>query len=82
VKEEVHSHSMAENSVYLSKKDPQEKKGPGTEERTEPYSCTEFRLSAFHFDHSLLCMKNGSSLSSSFPIDCLRADPHTDIESV
>ena len=38
---------MAENSVYLSKKDPQEKKGPGTEERTEPYSCTEFRLSAF-----------------------------------
>lgn len=44
--------------------------------RTEPYSCTEFRLSAFHFDHSLLCMKNGSSLSSSFPIDCLRADPH------
>ncbi|XBI25325.1 hypothetical protein VPH35_050287 [Triticum aestivum] len=65
-----------------SKKDPQEKKGPGTEERTEPYSCTEFRLSAFHFDHSLLCMKNGSSLSSSFPIDCLRADPHTDIESV
>jgi len=35
---------MAENSVYLSKKDLQEKKGPGTEERTEPYSCTEFRF--------------------------------------
>lgn len=31
---------MAENSVYLSKKDPQEKKGPEAEERTEPYSCT------------------------------------------
>jgi hypothetical protein len=74
---------MGENSVYLSKKDPQEKKGPEAEERTEPYSCTVHNSVSFvRFPFRPLAPMNGSSLSSSFPIDCLRADPHTDIESV